>query len=436
MERILAHPAAGPVLSRYGREAVKTALREVFVEVGTAPMEALLERCSARLTAAFEPELLRVVNATGILIHTNLGRAPLAEPAAEAAARAGRGYQSIEFDLATGRRGSRGVKTRALLARFVGAPEAMIVNNNAAAVLLALATAAAGREVLVSRGELPAIGGSFKIPEILEASGARLREIGTTNRTKIEDYERAWTPAVAAVLTVHPSNYQIRGYVKRPAFEEVARFARRRKIPWIHDQGTGNVVDLTPYGMAGEERVSDSLRAGAALVTFSGDKLFAGPQAGVLAGSSMWIHRCADHPLARALRPDKITLAILFATLADWMTGDLRRFPVFALASETPGELRRRAERIAASAARPGTALEVIATESLFGGGTTPERTFPSAGLAVQKTGVSAGDLAARLRARRPPIVGRVEGRRLILDLRSVFPEEDDAVVQALCELD
>jgi L-seryl-tRNA(Ser) seleniumtransferase len=433
MERILSHPGAAPLLARYGREAVKESLRALFREGGGRDIPGLLARCAPALARAHEPEVMRVVNATGVLIHTNLGRAPLVRRAREAAAAAAEGYQAIEFDLETGRRGSRGGKTRARLARLLGVPDALLVNNNAAAVLLALAAAAAGREVLVSRGELPAIGGSFKIPEILEASGARLREVGTTNRTRIEEYDRACSPATAAVLTVHPSNYEIRGYVKRPSFDEVAGFARRRKIPWFHDQGTGNLLDLAPFRMAGEERATDSLRAGADLTTFSGDKLFGGPQAGVLAGNTEWVRRCAAHPLARALRPGKMTLAAFSATLEEWLTDGAGRLPIFELARVPVEELRRRAERIAACPA-PRLAAEVVATESLFGGGTTPEKTFPSAGLAI-RSDLSAPRLAAMLRARRPPIVGRVEGRRLILDLRAVFPEEDAEIVQALSSL-
>ena len=433
MERLLSHPGAEGLLARYGREAVKDALRDVMRSFAGEGAEGLLARGSRRLAEIFSPEVRRVVNATGVLIHTNLGRAPLGESARAAAAGAAEGYQSIEIDLATGRRGSRGARTRAQLARFLGAPDALIVNNNAAAVLLALAASASGREVLVSRGELPAIGGSFKIPEILEASGARLKEIGTTNRTKIQDYERALAPEVAAILTVHASNYEIRGYVQRPAFEDIARLARRRRIPWIHDQGTGNLRDLAPYGMAGEERVADSLRAGAAIVTFSGDKLFGGPQAGILAGSAAWIGRCAAHPMARALRPDKITLAAFFATLSDWISGEDGGLPIFALASAPLAELRERAERIA-SCAPAGLNVRIVPTESLFGGGTTPEKTFPSVGLAVRAS-IPASELAAKLRGHRPPIVGRVEEGRLILDLRTVFPQEDPAIVAGLREI-
>ncbi|HET9796210.1 MAG TPA: L-seryl-tRNA(Sec) selenium transferase, partial [Thermoanaerobaculia bacterium] len=279
IERVLSDRRAEPLVRQFGRESVKLAARAAAKE-GGLDVEGILARSARVLAEEFAAESPRVVNASGVLIHTNLGRAPLAARVRRAIADAAEGYHAVELDLASGKRGSRGTKARALAARLVGAEDALIVNNNAAAVLLALAAQARGGEVLVSRGELVAIGGSFKIPEILEASGARLREVGTTNRTKIADFERARTKATAAVLTVHPSNYEIRGFAERPAFLEIARFCRARRLPWIHDHGSGTIVDLSPFGIAGEERAADALRAGADLVAFSGDKLLGGPQAG------------------------------------------------------------------------------------------------------------------------------------------------------------
>jgi L-seryl-tRNA(Ser) seleniumtransferase len=434
MEKILTDPAAAPLIARFGREPVKRAARSAITEDALSDTLRILSRSRERLEATFAPEAPRVVNATGILIHTNLGRAPLSEAAAAAIAGAARGYHALEYDLESGRRGSRGPRLRAALAGFLGVEDALLVNNNAAAVLLVLAAAATGREVLVSRGELVAIGGSFKIPEILEASGARLREVGTTNRTRIEDYEKEFRKGVAAVLTVHPSNYEIRGYAKRPTFGEIASFAKKRRIPWIHDLGSGNLRDLSPYGVAGEERAADALGAGAALVCFSGDKLFGGPQAGVLAGRRRLVAACRSHPLARAVRVDKLALAGFFATLASWISGRPEELPIYALAAAPAEDLRRRAERLAGSVP-PELSGEVISTRGLFGGGTTPERTFPSAALAVRHPEISAGELAARLRAGDPPVVGRIEGDRLILDLRGVFPEEDDVLAAALSSL-
>lgn len=431
MERLLSDPRAAGLTSLYGRPALKRAATEVIRGTAAVDPEDILDACARVLAGRFEPDPVRVVNATGVLIHTNLGRAPLSESARRAVGGAAAGYQSVEIDLETGRRGSRGKKLRELLASFLGTEDAIAVNNNAAAVLLALSATSAGREVLVSRGELVAIGGSFKIPEILELSGARLREVGTTNRTKIEDYERAFSKKTASLLTVHPSNYEIRGYAKRPSPAEIGSLARKKRVPWIHDHGSGNPVGLEIYGIAGEEKISDAIDAGAALVAFSGDKLFGGPQAGILAGKRRWIEACRSHPLARAVRADKLTLAGLFATVADWVARGREALPVHALASRPVEDLRARAEAVRRSL--PGdVAAEVVETRSLFGGGTTPERNFPSAGLALASRDLSADELARRLRAGRPPVIARVERGKVILDFRTIFPEEDDVLSRSL----
>jgi len=431
MEKILSDPAAAPLIGRYGRESLKIAARAVLRRAPGRDIPGILGGCADELAAIFSPEAPRVINATGVLIHTNLGRAPLSPAAARAIADTAEGYHAVELDLRSGKRGSRGARTAALAARLLDAEDALIVNNNAAAVLLALAATSAGREVLVSRGELVAIGGSFKIPEILEASGARLREVGTTNRTKIEDFARAASSEVAALLTVHPSNYEVRGYTRRASFEEIADLCVRRRIPWIHDHGSGTISDLAAFGIAGVERAADALDRGASLVAFSGDKLFAGPQAGILAGKRRWVERCRRHPLARALRPDKITLAGVFATAAEWLSRGASAFPLYALAAAPVAELRQRASRVSASAREPMQAA-VIDTTAVFGGGTTPERTMPSAALALVDPRRPADLLAAALRERHPAVIGRIGDRRLILDFRAVFPEEDEMVMAAI----
>ena len=431
MERLLSDPRAAPLIGIYGRAAVKRAASGAIRGTAAVDPEEILAACARDLAGRFEPDPVRVVNATGVLIHTNLGRAPLSASARRAIAEAAGGYQSVEIDLDSGRRGSRGKKLRELLASFLGTEDALAVNNNAAAVLLALSAIAAGRDVLVSRGELVAIGGSFKIPEILELSGARLREVGTTNRTKLEDYESAFSKNTAALLTVHPSNYEIRGYSKRPALADVGALARKKRIPWIHDHGSGNPIGLEVYGIAGEEKISDAVSAGAALVAFSGDKLLGGPQAGILAGKRRWIEACRSHPLARAVRADKLTLAGLFATVADWIARGPEAIPIHALASRPVEELRARADVVRKSLP-PGINGETVNTLSLFGGGTTPERSFPSAGLALATSLVSADELARRLRVGKPPVVARVERGKVILDFRTIFPEEDEVVVEAV----
>lgn len=431
MEKVLSLPAAATLLSRFGREQVKRTLRSLVAEAKDFTPEALLAQAAGQLDEDLLPEARRVINATGVLIHTNLGRAPLSAAARLAIADAAEGYHALEFDLETGRRGSRGGKTHRLLAQLLGVEDTLIVNNNAAAILLALAATASGREVLVSRGELVAIGGSFKIPEVLEISGAKLREAGTTNRTKIDDYEKHFTRNVAALLTVHPSNYEIRGYVKKPAFAEIAVFCRKKRIPWIHDLGSGNLADLSTLGITGEERAGEALAAGASLICFSGDKLFGGPQGGVLAGRKALVQKCRLHPLGRAVRADKLTLAGFFATLSEWLADNHAGLPIYTLARTPREELKSRAEKVAA--ALPSDLRGIVAgTESLFGGGTTPEKTFPSVGLALSSKTLSAAQLATRLRHCRPPVIGRTEGNQVVLDFRTIFPEEDESLTLAL----
>jgi L-seryl-tRNA(Ser) seleniumtransferase len=313
----------------------------------------------------------------------------------------------------------------------------MAVNNNAAAVLLALAALARGRSVLVSRGELVAIGGSFKIPEILEASGAKLREVGTTNRTTADDYRRAFASDVALLLSVHPSNYEIRGYTRRPEPHELALLAREAGVPWVHDHGTGAVVPLDAFGVPDEPTVAVCLAAGADLVTFSADKLLSGPQAGLLVGRAELVARAAAHPIARAVRPDKLTLAALAATLAAWKTGGWRQFPVYRAAAATLEELDERGRRLAERATRAGGGLacRVVESRAAFGGGTSPEKLFPSRALALTHASLSPDALAARLRTRRPPVVSRVDQGLVLLDLRSIRSDEDRIVAAALAEI-
>jgi L-seryl-tRNA(Ser) seleniumtransferase len=437
MDSLLARPEASEPLGLYGREAVKEELRAAIAAGGTEPRE-LFGAARESLERRFAPTLVRAVNATGVLLHTNLGRAPLAEAAREAVTRIAAGYSTLEYDASEGRRGRRQDHVRRAARELFGAEDAIAVNNNAAAVFLALSALARGRAVLVSRGELVAIGGSFKIPEILEASGARLAEVGTTNRTTAADYRRALSPDVAAILTVHPSNYEIRGYARAAEPAEIASLAREAGIPWIHDQGTGAVVSLDEFGVTGEPTVSDCVAAGADLVTFSGDKLFSGPQAGFAVGRASLVARLAEHPVARVVRPDKLTFAALGATLAAWKTGRWREFPVYRAAGAPLEALEERGDKIqrsVAAGATSGLTIQVAASLALFGGGTSPEKTFASRALEVSREGVSADELARRLRSGSPPVVGRVEEGKVLLDLRSVAPEEDAVLERALREL-
>jgi L-seryl-tRNA(Ser) seleniumtransferase len=432
MDSLLNGAEAAESLRRFGRQAVKEELRRAMAGGETRP-EALWDAARDALDRRFAPTLERAINGTGVLLHTNLGRAPLSEPARAAMLEVASGYSTVEYDPGRGARGRRQNHVRALAKDAFGCADAIAVNNNAAAVLLALAALARGREVLVSRGELVAIGGSFKIPEILEASGARLREVGTTNRTTAEDYRRAFSPGLALILSVHPSNYEIRGYTRRPAPAELAALAREAGVPWIHDQGTGCVVALEEFGVAGEPTVAECLAAGADLVTFSGDKLFSGPQAGFLAGREDLVKRAAAHPVARAVRLDKVTLAGLAATLAAWKTGAWRGFPIYRAAAAKLPDLEERGRKIL-DASLPGEALSMKVADSraAFGGGTSPEKLFASRALSLRHPAIPADELAARLRAGKPPIVGRVEDGAVLLDLRSIAPEEDALVAEAL----
>jgi L-seryl-tRNA(Ser) seleniumtransferase len=436
MDSLLSTPEAVEAERLYGREAVKEELRRAIAAGQTDPLE-LAPSARRALDRRFTPTLSRAVNATGVLLHTNLGRSPLSDPAREALLRVAGGYSTLEYDPATGERGHRQDHVRSAARDLFGAEDALAVNNNAAAIFLCLSALARGRRVLVSRGELVAIGGSFKIPEILESSGAVLAEVGTTNRTSIEDYRRAVSSDVAMLMTVHPSNYEIRGYTRRPTSGELAALAREAKIPWVHDHGTGSVVPLDEFGVAGEATVASCLADGADAVTFSADKLFAGPQAGFIAGRADILGRLAAHPVARVVRPDKLTLAALSATIAAWKTGRWREFPIYKAAGQSLERLEERGEKIrdAVRGRASAMALEIVAATAFFGGGTSPEKPFSSRALAISLAPLSAEDLAARLRGATPPIVARIEDGRLLLDLRSIAPDEDAEVADALARL-
>jgi L-seryl-tRNA(Ser) seleniumtransferase len=432
MDLLLNEPRAAALLDAYGREAVKEELRRA-IAAGARDAGDILDRGTRGLARRFASTLARAINGTGVLLHTNLGRAPLSEPARQAVLGASEGYSTLEYDPETGERGRRQDHVRGIARDVFGCEDAIAVNNNAAAVFLALCALAHGRRVVISRGELVAIGGSFQIPSILEASGAQLAEVGTTNRTTIDDYRRALAPDVAMLLTVHPSNYEIRGFTARPQPRELAALAHDAGIPWVHDQGTGCVVDLAEFGVPDEPTVAGCLADGATLVLFSGDKLLGGPQAGIVAGAAEPVAALARHPVARVVRPDKLTLAALHATLAQWKAGRWRDLPIYRAAGACLEELERRGEAIRANLPAGGPlAVEVVPSLALFGGGTSPEKKFPSRALAVAHRTLSADELAASLRSATTPIVGRVEEGRLRLDLRSIFPEEDRDLGRAL----
>ncbi|MDW7711400.1 MAG: L-seryl-tRNA(Sec) selenium transferase [Deferrisomatales bacterium] len=384
------------------------------------------------------PRLVPVVNATGVVLHTNLGRAPLAAEAREAMGRAA-GYCNLEYDLAEGRRGHRHDLVAGLLRDLTGAEAALAVNNNAAAVLLALSALARGREVVVSRGELVEIGGSFRIPEVLVQGGCVLREVGTTNRTHLRDYERAIGPETALLLRVHTSNYRVLGFTSAVSTEELVALGRRHGLPVVEDLGSGSLVDLGLLGLEHEPTVPEVVAAGVEVVTFSGDKLLGGPQAGLLVGRQEALEACARHPLMRALRPDKVTLAALEATLALYRDPQeaLRRVPALAQLAIDPRELRARAETLAASIceALGGRAqVGVVEGTSEVGGGSLPLQALPTWLVRVARGGKGVSRLEGALRGHRPPVIARIQEDALLFDPRTLAPGEDRVVAAALGE--
>jgi L-seryl-tRNA(Ser) seleniumtransferase len=377
-------------------------------------------RLRAALAALAHGSLRRVINATGVILHTNLGRAPLV------GFRPLEGYSNLEYDLETGKRGKRDVHIAGLIERLTGKP-GIAVNNNAAAVLLALNELGRGGEVVVSRGELIEIGDGFRIPDIMAASGARLVEVGTTNRTHLEDYRAAIGADTRLLMRVHPSNFRIEGFASKPGLQELAALARERGLPLYEDLGSGCVADLAPFGIR-EPRVDASFAAGANLVSFSGDKLLGGPQAGILAGDAELIRRVRRNPLFRALRLDKLITQVLETTLRHVLFERWDQIPAWRMMRIGAEEIRERAERIRASIPELG----LIAGESVAGGGSTPGQTLPTWLLALP------GDAVANeraLRANDPPVIARIENDRLMLDLRTVFPEEENELVKALRQL-
>jgi L-seryl-tRNA(Ser) seleniumtransferase len=401
-----------------------------------APGEAwVAEEVRARVEELLSSRARRVINATGVILHTNLGRAPLGPEAARAVQESALGYSSIELDLRTGKRGGRGRFLEAALVSLTGAEAAIVVNNCAAAVLLLLAALARGRDVIVSRGELVEIGGGFRVPEIMAESGARLVEVGTTNKTRAADYARALDASAeaAAILRVHQSNFVQVGFVERPPIQDLVQVARDRSVLLLEDIGGGALVDLSPAGLAGEPTVASSIAAGADAVAFSGDKALGGPQAGIVVGKSGVIERLRRHPLARALRLGRLPMAALEATLATYLEGRaVEAVPILGLIHEPIERVRARAEGWAKELEKRGLAARVVATEAEMGGGAVPGRTLGSAAVRVEPLGERADELAARLRKGAVAVLGRVQDDALLLDARSVLAGEDDALLDAV----
>jgi L-seryl-tRNA(Ser) seleniumtransferase len=472
IEQLRLRPRVAALQERYGHAAVVDALR-----AGTAVLRQLMSAATpaeggssrelpatpdeaaamiesgleTRLKAMFESSLRPVINATGVIVHTNLGRAPLCQAALDQVAAVSRRYSTLEYDLAEGGRGRRDEHAAQLLCRITGAEAAVVVNNNAAATMLILAALAAHREVIVSRGELVEIGGGFRVPDVMEQSQAILREVGTTNRTRASDYDAAVTDRTALILRVHRSNFTIEGFTEQPSLQELVEVGRRRQVPVVEDLGSGNLVGglaepadpadlraaalpwLEPF-LRGEPTTQASLAAGVDVVCVSGDKLLGGPQAGIILGRKEPLALIRRHPLMRAFRADKMTHAALTGTLAEYAAGRAREtIPVLRMLTRTPESIEARARAVAAALGSTGLyECEVVDGRSTIGGGTTPGLTLPTRLLALARRDYSATALEAALRRTEPPIIARIERDRLVLDLRTVFEDEDAPLAQAL----
>ncbi|MFZ6030539.1 MAG: L-seryl-tRNA(Sec) selenium transferase [Chloroflexota bacterium] len=438
VDALLQTHAAQAWIGEFGRPLTVRAIRDVLAGVragyqdGDAmpTAEQLLQQIHAHLQEQVAPTLLPVINATGVVLHTNLGRAPLSPAAVRAMQDVALGYSNLEFDLPTGKRGSRLLHAEALLRQLTGAEAALVVNNNAAALMLALSALAKRRQVVIARSQLVEIGGGFRVPDVMKQSGARLLEVGTTNRVHLDDYEQAIAGGAALVLRAHRSNFAIVGFTSEPLLAEMAALAHQHNLPVLDDLGSGALLDTATYGMAHEPTVQESLAAGADLVCFSGDKLLGGPQAGILVGRADLIARCKKHPLARAIRADKLCLAALTATLLHYLKDEAERtIPIWRMIAAPAEAVRARA---AAWQAALGTG-EVVPARSTVGGGSLPGESLPTYALALEAAAPTR--FLAALRRHTPPIVARLEDDSILLDPRTVLPEQEPSLLQALSVL-
>ncbi len=441
LDALLARPDVLSLITQFGREPVRDEARDLLndiraeIRTGAAPpdADAIAARLHDRVRVHLAPSLIPVINATGVIVHTNLGRALLSEAAQQAMMTAARSYSNLEYDLSAGKRGSRYVHAEAMLTRLTGAEAALMVNNNAAAVTLVLRTLAAGKEVIISRSELVEIGGGFRIPDILSQSGAALVEVGTTNRTLLADYENALTERTGLLLKVHQSNYRIIGFTAEASLQELVGLARRlpAPIPVVNDLGSGTLLDARPYGLAYEPTVQECIAAGADVVTFSGDKLLGGPQAGVIVGRKEIIARLKRQPLTRAFRVDKTTLAALQATLAAYLRGTAtEEIPVWRMISASQETLAQRARAWADALTKQGVRVELQPGGSAVGGGSLPGQTLPTTLLAVRHSHPQR--LLAALRADSPPVIARVQDDQVVFDPRTVLPEQEPVLLNAI----
>jgi L-seryl-tRNA(Ser) seleniumtransferase len=437
VDSLISGDAGKALAERYGRSAALDALRDALKDARENLREnggiavsytSLIDAAAARLHRRFSPTLRPVINATGIIIHTNLGRAPLSDDAQHAIVEAAAHYSTLEYQLETGKRGSRLVHAEAVLSEVTGAEGALVVNNNAAALVLLLSALANGREVIISRGQLVEIGGGFRVPEVMEQSGAILREVGTTNRTRAADYERAITPETALLMRAHASNFKQVGFTESAPLAQMAQIAHKHGLLLVDDLGSGALLDTAQFGLEHEPTAQESVAAGADLVCFSGDKLLGGPQAGILIGRKALVEKLKRHPLARAIRADKLCLAALTATLNHYRKGEaLAKIPVWRMIARPLAEIETAAREWAAAI---GETAAIIAGESAVGGGSLPGSTLPTALLALNVPDVEA--FTARLRAADPPVIARIADGRVLFDPRTVLPGQEGQLVEII----
>lgn len=438
VDRFLSDQRVQKLIESYSRQAVLELVRVRLDEMRQAisngapapAFEELVDAIEAQAESQWRLWPRPVINATGVILHTNLGRAPLSREATEAIQGAAAGYSDLELDLDSGTRGSRQTHISRLLCQLTGAEAAVVVNNNASAVLLGLAAIASGKDVIVSRGEAIEIGGGFRIPDVLRQSGATLVEVGTTNRTYVHDYEAAITERTGAILSVHASNFRVMGFTHSPEIADLVALGRKYDIPVLHDLGSGCLLDTTQFGLAHEPMPQESIKAGVGLAFFSGDKLLGGPQAGMIVGSQELVSLVARHPLARAVRIDKLSMAGLAATLLHYLREEaVQEIPVWRMVAMPGEELKATAQRWSDSL---GPGVSVVQGLSTVGGGSLPGETLPSWGISLSAEGVDGGAerLAKRLRQGDPPVVGRIEDERVLLDPRAVLPEEEEPLLR------
>ena len=437
VDRVLTDSRIRRLVRDYSRQPVVELIRAELEQARggiargqSAPeFDALIASVEVQADSAWRPWPSQIVNATGVILHTNLGRAPLSREALDAIGQAGAGYSELELDVQTGRRGSRQAYVARLLRQVTGAEAALVVNNNASALLLGLAALAAGKEVIVSRGEAVEIGGGFRIPDVLRQSGATLVEVGTTNRTYAQDYEDAVSEDTGAILAVHASNFRVTGFTHTPGISDLVELGRRRGIPVLHDLGSGCLLDTAEFGLAHEPMPQESVAAGVDMAFFSGDKLLGGPQAGIIVGSSELVGAVSSHPLARAVRIDKLSMAALTATLLHYLKDEARdKIPIWRMIAESVEDLEARASRWASSL---DPSASVVPGFSTIGGGSLPGETLPTRLLSLDSSD-GAEALAGRLRKSSPPVMGRIEEDRVLLDPRTVLPKQDASLLEIL----